>query len=276
MREEIKEVNGVRVIIDSEVKCWDTDTRRPYYRIRGKRVSEEQAFEVIRRCDTFFSWELPLYDHPDYIHSQNFNMWWFASNHFPDKYGWIHPNGIVGINDIMQKYPNIEELIGEWTMIAKNFPFLDLVVAVFCWNEQCSERWQASDENYNRFFEKAITEEELDRREKELRFTDLERDDSCRIYPKETFKSAFEVGVWLHGGIVEIMEKDRAYEKYIEYEKLFEESDPRIYMPEYYSEFQPDIVTMEYLYKCVRAYGIDAPEKFVSEKALPNVTKHLK
>lgn len=277
LHETITEVDGVRVIIDSEAKDWDSFARRPYYRIRGKSVSEEQALEVIRCCDSFFSWDLRLQDHSDCISPVNFNMWWFASNHFPEKYGWIHPNGIVGVNAIMQKYPNTEELIEEWTEIARKFPFLDLVAAIFRWDEQCPERRQAEEDNFSAYYrEHKITEEEFDRRSEELEFTDFERDDSCRIRPRENFRNSIEAGVWLHGGIVEIMEKDRAYEKYIEYEKLYENPDPRIYMPEYYSRFQPDIVTKEYLYKCIRAYGIDDPEKLLSEETQPYETANLK
>lgn len=91
----------------------------------------------------------------------------------------------------------------------------------------------------------------------------------------ETLENSIEIGVWLHNGIVEIMDHRRAYEKYIEYEHFYEESDPRIYMSKYYSTFQPDIVTREYLRKCLRAYGIDDPEKLISERTHPYQTENL-
>lgn len=38
---------------DKEVQRY-ISTRRPYYRMRGKPISEEQAFEIIRRTERFF------------------------------------------------------------------------------------------------------------------------------------------------------------------------------------------------------------------------------
>ena len=286
IRQEKTVIRGAEVIFDGGTRDWNAMARRPYYRLRGKRITEEQALEVIRRCDTFFSWDMHLdgdYDYddndnesPECIRPINFNMWWFASNHLPDKYGWVHPNGIVGLNAIMQKYPNTQELIDEWTVIAKNFPFLDLVIAITDWDEICLERHTARDEIFgSRYMDKTISEEEFSRRWADIDFIDFERDDTRRENFGETFESAIEIGVWIHEGIVEIMDHRRAYEKYIEYEHLYEESDARIYMPEYYGTFQPDIVTREYLRKCLRAYGVTDPEKLISERTHPYETENL-
>lgn len=284
MREEKITYNGVDVYFDSGTENWNTNTRRPYYRLRGKRVSEEQAFEVIRRCDTFFTWELGMFDnyfrcHGEAIDSINFNMWWFDSSHYPDKFGWVHPNGIVGINAITQKYPNVYELVDEWVELAREFCFLDLVVVITDWDERCLEYQNAFDKIWNdRYPEngEAISDEEYDRRMREITFTNFERHDCLRPNSDKTFESSIDVGVWVHNGTVEIMEHKRAYEKYLEYERLYEEPDPRIYMSKYYRTFQPDIVTREYLYKCLRTYGTDDPEKLLRERTQPYQTEHLK
>ena len=47
----------VKVIVDKEVEGFDSDVRRPHYRMRGKPVTPEQAFEIICRTDSFF-WEV--------------------------------------------------------------------------------------------------------------------------------------------------------------------------------------------------------------------------
>lgn len=247
--------NGVKVYIDEEVKDWDSWVRRPYYRLRGAKITEEQALEVIRRTDTFFTWPINFEElYSDSLFSMNFNMWWFYSNHIPSKYGWVHPNGIVGINAITQKYPDINELIDEWTELTEHFPFLDLVVAITDWNEQCSERQRISDQNWS-LMDKLTFEEYL-KKENEMTFIDLERSE---------LEKNIEIGVWVHDGVVEIMNKERTVQKYLEYEKLYEEPDSRIYMDEYYSTFQPDIISKEYLFKCLDAYGISDYEGFLNE-----------
>ena len=67
-------------------------------------MTREQAFEIIRRTDTFFSWELHL-KNKDYLDSIHFNNWIILKNHYPAGYGWIHTDGTVGLNGITQTYP---------------------------------------------------------------------------------------------------------------------------------------------------------------------------
>lgn len=40
------------IIVDEEVKDYKAFARRPYYRMRGKQATEEQAFDIIRRVIT--------------------------------------------------------------------------------------------------------------------------------------------------------------------------------------------------------------------------------
>lgn len=267
------EYNGVAVYVDEDVYDWDSKTRRPYYRLRGKRITEQQAFEVIRRTDTFFSWLLHFddcedhYYHADCIASLNFNMWWFESSHYPGKYGWVHPNGIVGLNGITQRYPNRDELVEEWTDYAKNFPFLDLVVAITYWDEHCSERYDEEEKLDKEYYDHKISREEYSRKTALLDLIDFERNG---------LEDSIEVGVWLHDGAVEIMSKRRTVKKYLEYEKLYPERDRQIFMPEYYGVYQPDIVTREYLCRCLAAYGIEEPEKFLSGHVQQNEIRNLK
>lgn len=51
-------------------------------------------------------------------------------------FGWIHPDGTIGANGMMGKYPEIEEFLEEWTEYLVHFPYLDLIVAVTCYNER--------------------------------------------------------------------------------------------------------------------------------------------
>lgn len=111
--------------------------RRPYYRMRGRSVTKEQAFEIIRRTDSFFSIYMDeIGYHEDFVHACNFNNWLIMRNHYPDGYGWIHVDGKVGCNAITQKYPTVEEFCKEWFFKLKAFPYLDLVIAVTDWDEE--------------------------------------------------------------------------------------------------------------------------------------------
>ena len=48
-------LEGLEIRFDDEkLMTYEFFARRPYYRVRGKRVTEEQAFEIIRRCDDSF------------------------------------------------------------------------------------------------------------------------------------------------------------------------------------------------------------------------------
>jgi len=117
--------------------------------MRGKRVNFEQAKEIIRRSDNYFRGHLQprsssfdaevlkifkidddmrsyTLEGKDYIGCLNFDNWWF----YERPCGWCHPDGTIGTNAITQKYPNMKELVEEWSEKAEAFPFLDLVIAM--------------------------------------------------------------------------------------------------------------------------------------------------
>ena len=48
--------HGVKVIQEPDIADVDDfDARRPYFRIRGPRVTEQQAFEIIRKTDSYIT-----------------------------------------------------------------------------------------------------------------------------------------------------------------------------------------------------------------------------
>lgn len=103
-----------------------SDARNPYYRMRGKPVTEEQALDIIRRMEVFSR---------DYLPPTNFYMCWLIDNNIQPRYGWVHPDGTVGLNGITQKYPQFGEYMSEWTEYVDALPYLDLVIAVTSCNE---------------------------------------------------------------------------------------------------------------------------------------------
>ena len=110
--------------------------RRPYYRMRGKKVTHEQAFDIIRKTDNFFSCYMDdISYNKDYVGSCNFDNWLIQRNHYPRGYGWIHVDGTVGCNAITQKYPTVMECVCEWLNNLMAFPYLDLVITFTCLDE---------------------------------------------------------------------------------------------------------------------------------------------
>jgi hypothetical protein len=105
--------------------------RRPYYRMRGRSITRQQAFEIIRRTDRFFDFYIePIAEHTDYLGCYNFDNWIIQKNHLPQGYGWVHADGNIGANAITQKFPTTMEIIVEWFIKLRHFPFLDFVVAI--------------------------------------------------------------------------------------------------------------------------------------------------
>lgn len=110
-----REIDGIIVMATDEALFeYDTDTRRPYYRLRGKPVTEEQAMDIIRRTDRFLGDMNEIEVHPDYAGGGHFDTWMFDHHHYPMLYSWCHVDGTIGLNGITYKYPDALELIESW------------------------------------------------------------------------------------------------------------------------------------------------------------------
>jgi len=139
--------------------------------VTGKPVTEEQALEIIRRTDFFFLWGGHTGNNEDFEKQaaeivgmpwQNFGdpsldsmdalvMWqqkwgvifteyvtndWLSSAFACGPHGWCHPNGTIGYADNVGKWPTVSDILDDWSKLAVEFPFLDLV-AVLTENECC-------------------------------------------------------------------------------------------------------------------------------------------
>jgi len=148
----------------------------PQMLVFGRSVSVEQAKEIIRRTDTFFTsleyagndrdyclrvmktLGIPIidYDAPvedrfkvfheqqawrdrwGYIETQYVHNSWIASAFIFGPHGWCSPTGRVVFTDNIGKWPSEEDVLDDWSKLAKEFPFLDLY-AVLMDREQCEE-----------------------------------------------------------------------------------------------------------------------------------------
>lgn len=232
--DKYKEILDYEIIVDEYVKDYNTNVRRPYYRMRGKKVTEEQAFDIIRRVDNFFKFYIDaIQGHIDYIGSLNFDNWIFDKHHYPYQYGWVHVDGTIGCNAITQKYPNIDEFISEWFVKMMAFPYLDLVIAITDWDESPPYAKEALFD-----FNSPV---------KEWDYSD--------------FLEHIDCGIWVHDKGLEIMGPKRTIKKYVEYAKLYEDKNKDRYLPDYYNDNGIVQADMRYLKKCIEAYGFNADEE---------------
>ena len=88
----------IQVIIDPEAAGMDFDVRRPYFRMRGKPVTEEQAFDIIRQTDEFFCHDMRSYGKPfvSYKYEWTPGMGWCVAPRCIQT-GW----SLVSIDEIM-------------------------------------------------------------------------------------------------------------------------------------------------------------------------------
>lgn len=217
------------------------DIDRAYYRIRGPRITEQQAFEVIRRTDEIFG---PLFKRDkahnflDYIWSWNFNNVWFSKDRYPSPYGWCHPNGIIGINDITGPYVETNDIVDELKKFVEAFPFIDMVIAVTDFDIMPSYAW-------NKLFE--------------LKTHKVHKEVFYMDYPD--FIEHIKLGFWVHNSTIEIMNERRAKKVYIEYEAKYSEPNPDIYVTHYYMDNNIFLANYDYLCRLVTAYGLDPKEQ---------------
>lgn len=206
--------------------------RRPYYRMRGKPVSKEQAFDIIRRTDNFLKYIDEIHKQEEFVGNLNFDNWLIHKNHYPQGYGWIHTDGTVGVNAITQRWPKTEEFICEWFRYLNAFPYLDLIVALTDWNE-INPRYYMEDNGYD-----------IDYEAKEY---------------DENFYDGIAMGIYVHDNKIQILNKEDTVKKYREYDVLYGKEREK-FVPEYYGKNKIEQVNLAYLKKCIESYGLDAEE----------------
>lgn len=214
---------------------YDGMARRPYFRMRGKPVTREQAFEIIRRTDMFFGMIEAVYRHDDYIDCLNFTNWLISKNHFPEGYGWIRT---VGTNGITGKYPTLDEFVSELSALLRSFPFLDFVVALTDWNELPPEAWELLGE-YSVGRQEAFERKEHDGK----------------------FYKAVVMGIHVRDKAIEFLMAKDAVSRYKEYAALYEK-DRSVYLPDYYQNNGAVQVDAAYLRRCIESYGLEADAVF--------------
>lgn len=152
----------MKIIEDVIVRDGVTFPKWPQCIVIGDNVKKYEAMEIIRRTDNFFSgisfygltynldrfmsellqainypitidnevdpdlvkeWnkEWGLLDNLNYFRTDWINSHWVGGYH-----GWCSPEGVIGYQNNIGKYPEEEEIIEDLYILAENFPFLTL------------------------------------------------------------------------------------------------------------------------------------------------------
>lgn len=149
----------------------------PQMRVIGKKIEKEQAFEIIRRTDTFITggYKYASNDHrgdlrmanklgmpietedggggKDYgEYSLKLSQWlkewgaiyteyvhnsWLSSAYIGGPHGWCSPEGYIYYGDNVGKWPDVETILNEWKLLANEFGFFELDAVLY--DGECSE-----------------------------------------------------------------------------------------------------------------------------------------
>lgn len=144
----------------------------PQMIVTGADISKEQALEIIRRTDGFFSNFFSndrdfgekvkrAVKYPDEPEEDTTDAWnkyyveleawkekwgyieteyvwnnWVSSCFIGGPHGWCHPDGTIGYSMNVGKLPKVSEVYDDWTKLAEAFPFLE-VEATLMSGEDC-------------------------------------------------------------------------------------------------------------------------------------------
>lgn len=249
----MKHFQGIRVNIDPKVAKMDFDVRRPYFRMRGKPVTEEQAFDIIRRTDNFFRWDMRKYNLEGFLVSDRFLLdnLWYSPNFYPHPRGWVRPDGIVGQNGVTGKYPAEDEFLASILALKEAFTYLDLMIAVSDWNEIPDYLWDLMEKSHE-----AAKDNDLDQYRRY-------HDEYDRLHTSEDYPDFTEhivYGIWVHDDKVELMAPTQAREKYLEYNHLYGGENEAIFTMDYYEKNNIHPADFAYLQRCIRSHGLNPDE----------------
>lgn len=236
--------NDVKVTISDDCPKEPT-ARSPYYQLRGKPVTSQQAFDILKKTDFFYT--SFFYKKKIELQRINQNAIWLGGDYFCNSWfiphfldgsgqGWVNSEGYVGLNYWAYKLPEIKEFAEEWAMHLHYFPYLDLFIGITEWNEGSPERWKVIfHENFDPYAE----------------------------YDNEEFIDAIEMGIWVHEGRVDFVGKERAQQLYEEYERLYYTFNGHKRVPGHYDGFVGKKEKWDYFTKCIQYHFDMTADEYV-------------
>lgn len=126
--EEQKELQRINIELSPDLYTWRVPIGRAGTALRGKPVTEEQAFNIISRTDEYFRYKDR---EEDLVYTST-----ISNSLISYGYGWINKNGELGIDSYTHEYPNIGIIISDAYELLYNFPYLNLVIAYTDYEEE--------------------------------------------------------------------------------------------------------------------------------------------
>ena len=119
----------------------DFYAKYPHTRIRGKKVPEDKIIPMLALTDQFFAQH--NYNHfnskvPNVVKFKRLDVEYFDNQYFArglggGSFGFLHKDGAIGLNFWIDRYANAKILVEEALELVREFPFLDMMIAVSSW-----------------------------------------------------------------------------------------------------------------------------------------------
>lgn len=156
--EELREAGEDVVYIDiyshdssqtyKELYLGEFTNNMPHTRIRGKKLTHEQLVAVAAKTSiSFYNLENGK-GRGTHLESE-LGLDYFRNDITPSRYSratrsFIHEDGVIGYNYNLDRYCEPEILAGEATILANEFKFLDMIIAVSSWGPYPDAWWDDS------------------------------------------------------------------------------------------------------------------------------------
>lgn len=102
-----------------------------------KRDNGEVDFELYRKyLDSYYEKSNLWKEKWRYIYTEYVKNDWISSSFIKGAHGWCHPDGTIYYDDNVGKYPEVQEIYNEWSLLAKEFPFLKVGITLMD-GEEC-------------------------------------------------------------------------------------------------------------------------------------------
>ena len=193
--------------------CYGHLKRRPFFKVVGKPVTPEQAKEFIKMTDVILKETFELCRRDKRLRrfynvkqcKKVLELLVLKTSIYSSNISMVRPDGIIDYGGISQsKYPDDGDFLFDMDTIADNFPYLDFVAVLTCWNEESPFEWDWDD---------YIEDIEAGRRTKEEVNAIMKVEDD--IY------RAIYTCVWVHDGKRTVLHGKAAKEKFREYTALY-------------------------------------------------------